>query len=169
MYLNVPGIKGEVSVPGYEGWIKLSDIDHSKMMASLELNVPDSFGDVGPKSFFGQISLLKSLGGESKELAQAVQSGKVFPNVEIHYIDASLPLETLSKLSLYNAMIFRFTSRKDANGLEKFCVAYTRLERKIISRSDKQLKADQQHPGLSMSPDSKSKHCVPELLCALSG
>ena len=161
MYLHVPGIKGKVCKSGYEGWIELSDIDHSKVASSIKLNTPDSSGDIELKPFFGQIAVLKSPDKVSKKLTKAIQSSRIFPQIEIHSINEGQPLMAVSKLILSNALIFFFSSKKTKVGAEKFCIAYTRLERKIIQQQNRQEQCGPSRPIIILKPACKQKQCAP--------
>jgi len=137
IYMQIPGVQGNVQAEGYQGWIELNDVDFSGVSNPIRMDVGKAVDRNAGRPSFGQVSLLKTQDGSSIKLYEAAHSNKVFPQAEIHYVTTGSQLFAFAKMKLSNVAVSHYSEKFDSDKSrpdEVVRLTYTQMERTTIPR-----------------------------------
>ncbi|MCK4869946.1 MAG: type VI secretion system tube protein Hcp [Gammaproteobacteria bacterium] len=137
IYLKVPGANGDVTTKGYEGWIELFDVDFGGITNPTKMRIGQSQSRMHTFPAFGQLTIIKQLDKSSVHFFEAAHSGKVFPQLDIHYVSTGNELFTYAKTTLKDASISHYADSFKGQGEmpeELIRLAYTHIERTFVPR-----------------------------------
>ncbi len=135
IFMQIKGVKGNVTTKGYEGWIQLRSFDNG-----VKRNITSQVGRVtdreGAKPSFQEIEVTKNIDLSTPALYQDACEGTSIPVVEIHVCSTGAELSPYAKYKLNNVVISRYNEvvLGEEHPFEIIGLNFTKIEKTYISR-----------------------------------
>jgi type VI secretion system secreted protein Hcp len=136
IFMNIKGMKGNVSAKGYQDWIALDGMafNSTRRISSNVGNCSDRGGSL-PQ--FSQVELIKRLDNSSNDLFSQFCIGKSSSEVEVHVCSTASDLTPYMKYVFSDVIFSEHTTdiSADVIPMETIQFTYTKIQRSYTPRA----------------------------------
>lgn len=141
-YMQVPDIKGNVTLKGHEDWILVEGVDWG-IRRSIHLDVGKSNNRENSRPSFSEVLLRKKIDQASPKLFSLTGGGRSIEKVVIDHCRTDDPETPILRYTLHNVLVSHYahTTQSESHGenvkdslMETLRLNYTKLELSYIPR-----------------------------------
>ena len=158
IYLQAPGLRGNVTTKGYQQWVALNDVEFPGIYRKVTISSGRSHDRHISQAEFGDITMSKDMDSSSCQWFDAAHSATPFASVDIHYVTTGDPNFTFAKLRLTDALVTYYADSMSTHGsmpLETIRLSYKTIERTFIPRGASNAPESQQVTGFDLAQYQK--------------
>lgn len=129
MYMQIDGIKGDVTISGYQGWIEIEGFD-----LGVGRNIKVRPGQIqnreGEVPNFQDVTIIKQIDKSTPHLFIQSCTGKAIPNIHIHACSTGETPKPYLKLTLNKSLISKYKRHaiKGVKPVEIIKLNFTKIE-----------------------------------------